>query len=419
MNITAHYSTVDVPERYHGNPWIEALPGVLDSESRIRSMIQRPRIELARSRQQPVHMRTYDVDALDELFLPPPVMSEFAGSVDRLIRESYFKRNPFCRDDAKRLHNIRSVFDQGVPSGTTTEGMLFLSGLSGMGKSRLCRSVLGAMPQSIRHTEYQGRPLNYTQVVWISVDAPIGDSVKGLLLRMLEEMDKATGMSGMPGALATSHLKASVDVLVTVFAQAAMTYRLGLLHIDDLQRVAESSEAKRRALQLVIQLANVVRCPVIFSGTPGAMAMLETSFEAARRITSSGAFMLALPQSAGDRFFVQLTKTTLTYQWLDNPLALTEKVLERLFEMSCGITSVLLFLCKTAQIHALEQGHESLTLKHFEDVYMVRLKPLHKALKALRKPNSKTIAEYEETMKKVKLNEPAASAAEFFDASDR
>jgi hypothetical protein len=419
MNTTAHYSRVNVPERYHGNPWIEALPGVQCSESRIRSLVQRPQINLARSRQQPAHMRVYDVDALDELFSPPPAISEFVGSVDRLIRQSYFKRNPFCLDDARRLHNVKSVFDQGVATGTTTEGMLFLSGLSGMGKSRLCRSVLSSLPQSIRHTAYEGRPLNYTQVVWISVDAPIGDSVKGLLLRMLEEMDKATGMSGMPGALATSHLKASVDVLVTVFAQAAMTHRLGLLHIDDLQRVAESSEGKRRALQLVIQLANVVRCPVIFSGTPSAVAMLEGSFEAARRVTSGGAFMLDLPKSASDRFFVHLTKSAFEYQWLDNSLDLTDKVLERLFEMSCGITSVVLFLCKTAQIHALEQGHDSLTLKHFEDVYMARLRPLHKALKALRKPNSKAIADYEEAMKKVKLNGPVASAGEFFNASDR
>jgi hypothetical protein len=401
MNTTAQYSSIDVPERYRGNPLIEALPGVQSSESRLRSMIQRPQIDLTRSRQQPVHMRAYDVDVLDELFLPPPVMSEFANSVDRLIRQSYSKRNPFCRDEAKRLHNVKGVFDRGVPSGTTTGGMLFVSGVSGVGKSRLCRSVLSAMPQSIRHTEYKGQPLNCTQVVWISVDAPIGDSVKGLLLRMLEELDKATGMSGMPGALATSHLRSSVDALVFVFGQAAMTHRLGLLHIDDLQRVAESSEGKRRALQLVIQLANVVRCPVIFSGTPSAMTMLETSFEAARRVTSGGAFMLDLPKSASDRFFVQLTKMVLTYQWLDNPLDVTDKVRERLFEMSCGITSVVLFLCKHAQIHALEQGHDSLTLKHFEDVYAARLKPLHKALRALRKPSPKAIAEYEDAVKKM------------------
>lgn len=347
-------------------------------------------------------MRLHDVDALDELFLPPPALSSFASTVDRLMRQSYARRNPFTRDDAERLHNVERAFLNCSSNSTAMDGMLFLSGLSGMGKSRLCRVVLNSIPQTIRHNEYQGRALNCTQVSWISVDAPIGESVKGLLLRMLEEMDKATGMAGTPAALAPQHLKSSVDKLIFAFGQAALTHRLGLLHIDDLQRVAESPKGRQFALQLIIQLANVVRCPVIFSGTPSAITMLEASFEAARRVCSGGAYLLDRPKSADDKFFVRLAETALKYQWLNEPLLVDNQVLKKLFDLSCGITSVLLYLCKQAQIQALERESNALTIDDFKDAYDSRLRPLHKALKGLRRSRSTAANdEYEEAVKKL------------------
>lgn len=401
MKTVAEYKVDGVPERFRGNPLIEALPALVSNENRIQSMIRPPRIDLARSRQQPAYMRVHDVDVLDELFLPPPALLSFASAVDRLVRQSYARRNPFTRDDAERLHNVEGAFLKTSSNSTAMDGMLFLSGLSGMGKSRLCRAVLQSIPQAIQHREYQGRAFNCTQVSWISVDAPIGESVKGLLLRMLEEMDKATGMVGTPSALTPQHLKSSVDKLIFAFGQAALTHRLGLLHIDDLQRVAESSKGKQLALQLIIQLANVVRCPVIFSGTPRAIAMLEESFEAARRVCSGGAFLLDLPKSADDRFFVRLTQTVLKYQWLDVPLVVDDKTLKKLFDLSCGITSVLLFLCKQAQIQALDRGSAALEISDFVDAYDLCLRPLHKALRGLRRSKSRAaIDEYEEAVKK-------------------
>jgi hypothetical protein len=399
MIVDAQYQTSGLSSRYLGNPLIEALPSPLTQAQLLRELSSQPKVDLSLSRQQTLPLRVGDVDSLDELYVPFQEGITFAEDLDRLLRKSYSNRNPLNISSATRLHTSAKDLMATSNSGSTTEGMLLLTGPSGYGKSRLCRAVLNRFPAAIRHHQYQGVPFNYTQLVWLSVDAPIGESVKGLLLRMLTQLDIAVGIHNTPQAYAPIHASSAVDKLIYVFSQAAMTYQLGVLHIDDIQRMAESRAGKNRGLNLIIQLANVVRCPILFSGTSAAMELVSASLEATRRASSAGAFLLELPGSSKDINFVRLVKFALRYQWLDQPLAASEDVYEKIFLLSSGVTSVVMLLIKEAQVHALRQSKSSLDLSDFDYVYKNRMQPLHSALRMIRERGIKGLEEYERELK--------------------
>jgi hypothetical protein len=396
MMVNAAYRSEDIPQRMRGNPLIEALPPMLSEREQIAAMANRPAIDLEASRQLPLRQRLWDVDALDELYVPPKVSRQLVDAVDQLIRQSYLARSPQCPVATSRLYDVKSMLAQQQIHKSTLAGAIFLEGLSGMGKTRLVRTVLGRMPQAIRHQTDGAYGLNLTQVVWLSVDAPVGGSMQGLLLRMLMALDEALGCTGNPGAYTPKDTgrMPTVDALIGRFAQAAATHKLGILHVDDFQRVTESQAGREKVLHFIMQLANVIGCPLIFSGTPQTLKVLEKmtakagnpekGFEAARRISSAGHYVLERPKSAEDGDFKNLARALLSFQWLDQAIAKSDQTYEALYKMSCGINSVLVLLHKQAQMIALKNGRNSLELKDYYIAYRTELRGIAPALRRLR-----------------------------------
>lgn len=407
MIVEAHYQKDCLPQRYVGNPLIEALPQIRPPGEATMELANLPQIDLGKSRALADYLRVYDIDTIDELYMPPPVAFELTPIVDQMIREGYVGRNPFHVPTQARLYQTAELLKLQKAHTDPLQGMLSLEGHSGMGKTRLVRTILRSFPQSIRHKLHEGKTFNQTQIVWLSVDAPIGGSIKGLLLRLLSELDAAVGQAGSPTSYETVHANSSIDKLIGVFAQAAATHFLGILHIDDLQRVTESNTGRKLVVQTMIQLANVLKCPVIFSGTPETMELLGETFEVARRTTKNGSFTLSRPLSSEDPFFARLFKEAMRYQWLDQPINPTPELRNQLYQMSAGITSVFLFLHKQAQKYALSKGDKELKFAHYTQVYRARLKPLRKALNELRKGGPNGAQQFEDflvSMKEKKID---------------
>jgi len=391
MIFDAVYRTDGLPLRMQGNPLIEALPTMLEEREQIGAMANKPDLNLAESRQQTTSMRMLDVDVLDELYVPPGMSSRFATCVDQLVRRSYLPRSPLCPKATKRLYDVKSLLKDQQVHKTTLAGVIFLEGMSGMGKTRLTRIVLGRLPQVIRHSPSGCYGMNLCQVVWLSVDAPVGGSMHGLMIRMLMALDTALGIQGTAAANAAPGERVSVDTLIGKFAQVAATHKLGILHLDDFQRVTESQVGRERVLHFIMQLANVIGCPIIFSGTPATLKVLEKmenkaqGFETARRICSAGHFSLQRPIAATDAEFMNMVSILLKFQWLDDLLGKNADVFNTLYGLSCGITSVVIHLHKQAQMWALQSGRKVLALSDYQLAYDHDLKALHVPLNNLRK----------------------------------
>ena len=398
MIVDAVYRTDDVAQRHRGNPLIEALPPLMSAADAFAAMVNVPQIDLRASRESSFQSRLMDVDVLDELYVPPRVANELIGRIDTQIRTSYGGRNPLKVENVARLYDSASLLSAQDAHSSTVDGMILLQGGSGAGKSRLVRTALRRLPQGIRHTHYNGKPFNQTQVVWISVHAPIGGSVRSLMLELLRGLDQAVGLSATPMSYEEAHRDTALDRLIMVFAKAAEVHHLGFLHVDDLQRMAESTRGKKNVLQLIIQIANVVRCPVIFTGTPEGIDPLLSSLELARRLMSAGGLAIDHPASHKDKFFRALVNAAMRYQWIEQPLEVTEALYALLYRLSAGVTSIVLLLHKLAQRHALEVKAEVLTLDHYKQVYLKNFRPLHRALNALRRGATSGRSTFENTM---------------------
>ncbi|MEJ7930236.1 ATP-binding protein [Ramlibacter sp. AN1015] len=370
---------------------IEALDPMGTPEDAVNDLMSRPDFDHEYIHHLPTSMRLLDMTAFDELYYPPEIAGSFAESVDMLIRAAYARRNPLEPAVMADLYNKRELMKAQGVHGATLAGMILLVGNSGMGKTRLVRAVLGRMPQGIVHTKYAGTSFNATQVTWLSVDAPIRGSQKGLMLRMLSALDEAAGLSGTPAAYGPLHHKDSVDSLIGTFGTAAANHHLGVLHVDDLQRISSLRSEKYTALQFIIQLANAVKCPVIFSGTPDIEQDYAKEFEAIRRMCSGGYFQLKRSKEFGQR----LLKAAFKFQWTNTPVQPTDEQIARLRTYTQDITSVTLLMYKEAQRLALQNGDAQLSSEHFRRVYHTTLRPMHAALRALRRGGAEAEASYE------------------------
>ena len=397
MIVDANYRADTLPERFVGNPLIEALPEIIEPKALLKLLALKPRHDLAASKRRPAHVRIYDVACLKELYVPPPITMDFCIVIDQMLRNSYSVRNPFSRDTQEWLHSPEALMRAQGAFNDTLEGMVFVIGGSGMGKTRLVVICLSRYPQCIRHMSYMGKEFNQMQVVWIRAEVPSTGSLKTLMHRLFSSLDEALGQPGTPESYIEEHIDSSVDTMILNFAMAAKNHFLGLIHIDDLQRCIDVHSGKAM-IKFIIQLASALKCPVVFSATDEVSELFEElkrsekdkgvgemkKFESARRAIKEGSFHLPRAKSADDPFFTFLFDEAMRWQWTDEPIAPSSSLKKLLFSMSVGITALFLFLHGQAQIRALLLGAKQMKAAHYIYVYRDRLRPLRRLLQSIR-----------------------------------
>ena len=409
LRLPAKYERNGLPLSMHGNPLLEALRFTKDAKEYLVALSGKPDIDLDASRSQDPLARIYDLRALKQLFVPYPNGAMFARAIDVAVRDAYADRNPFNPAAVADLYSTAEILRAQSADQDPQYGGIFLEGMSGMGKTRLIRRILSMYPQAIVHANYSGRAYHQTQVVWLSVTAPVAGSLKGLMLSLMRHRDRAAGVEGTAAALYPQYAGkklASVEVMLDAFCAAAASDQLGILHIDDFQRVAESRANRVMILQFIINLSNAVKCPILFSGTPATLELLknekdQNALETARRLCSSGHFKLRRPASHEDPFFGVLAAALFKYQWVDKPLALDDTLLRTLYELTAGLPSVLTFLHRAAQRRVLESGKGALTVEDYGATWTEELGMLHRPLQALIKMNPGAEAQFEAVMRKV------------------
>jgi hypothetical protein len=394
--VEATYQTENVPQLHRGNPLITALPPIWDDKTLLGLLNEEPGVDIRLSKQAPAYIRQYDVEALSSLYLPPPASLLYGRNIDLLVRKSYVKRNPTNPAHVRQLYDTREMMRAQGSVKNTLAGIVTLKGGSGQGKSRLTNMLLSTYPQVIHHSKFPNLTEEFLQVVWLSVEAPIGGAMKAFMVSLFEALDTALGYEGTSKSYAEKIRKSdSYPDLITQFVRVAKTRWLGLLHIDDIQRIAETKTDKEHVMQIMIRLANVAQFGIVFSGTEDiaeviapalggrkkrdeAMMeeMLPKEFEITRRMVSEGFTEIERPKSHKDVFFQAFIRRLLQYQWLDEPLVVSDELYEKLYRLTAGVPAVIVLLYKKAQMHALALNAPGLELKHFVAVYRRQCRPL-------------------------------------------
>ena len=399
MNDAADYSD-DWPEAvytpqavpaYQGNPFIEALPPVVDDDGAIDGMQNLVTATDAERALPSVH-RMHVLAGVTRFMQPLDYHVDLFHRVSILLRQGYVERDPtspkFMRDLTEAAAELTRLAKEGsnpahgkVKAGTRQRigagSSLTLLGTSGVGKSTAVEAILRCYAQVICHAEIKGPLAAVYQLVWLKLSVPQDGGIKGLCIDFFEAVDEVLG-TGYVRLFANS----SVDKLIVVMGRVAFLHGLGMLVIDELQNLnAAKSGGPEKMMNTFKLLRDVVKIPIVCIGTHEAVAILSEDLQTARR--NSG--LQPMERMKDDPQFTLFCDSLFSAQFLREPLALTPEIVTRLHWLSQGIADVVVKLFVSAQTKALSTGMETMTQAMFDDAYDREMGLLHPFLEKLRK----------------------------------
>ena len=201
----------------------------------------------------------------------------------------------------------------------------------------------------------------------VVVQCPFDSSVKGLAFEILRNIDDVLETKYYSNAL-RSH--ATTDVLIGIISQVSL-YHIGLLIIDEIQNVASSKNGKT-FINALTQLINNSGVSICMVGTPECKVFFEQQLQLARR--SMGLEYTPLQY---DYYFENFCRTVFRFQYTRYQTELEAVILERLYEYSGGLVSLVVSLLHDAQEIAIITGSESLNLASLNEAFQKRTAMLH------------------------------------------
>lgn len=409
----ACYRSDDIHPKQRGNPFIEALRPTLKNKDAARLLGRRPDISVKEELLLPPHIRVHGAAAIADMYVPDRRTLELYTLVDVEKKRSLRRHMPFSAEGQLYLDSVQDKISEVVaeneeriaravrkgsdPLAAIVSRLpdirsIMVVGTSGMGKSTAVRRVLSMDDQVIEHDSYMGNPFRQKQLVWLSVFAPINASISGLCHSIFAAVDEALGLPANSGYAAQYDKKSRTnDVLIRKVAQVLATHYLGVLHIDDLQRISDGTGAHKAALlSFIMQLSDVVGVPIILSGTAKLTKIVSSSVEVGRRMCSAGLVEYEpIAEYSSDSNFANLMKALFKFSLLPIQQDAIDDLKIYLFDRSQGITAVAVTLFVQSQIWGLRDEAEMLTRELIDSAY-AKIKPLHPALDALRRrdPNA-------------------------------
>lgn len=397
--VSAVYRETGVPS-YQGNPFIEALPPILERKQLrdgLGGSIELRPADIYLDGETRIHIISH---LLDGFFQPLARHIELESKISIMLRQGYVGRNLATGDLSTHIQNGYERIMQGNLSAfrfdhveSTAKSLAFI-GCSGSGKTSSLNRILATYPQLIHHPEH-----NFTQIVFLKIDCPHDGSLKSLCHNFFREIDSV---------LATNYVKRyaekrhGVETLIAVMSHLANTHAIGLLVIDEIQHLSiKASGGAEKMLNFFVTLVNEISIPVVMVGTPKARPIFEMDLRSARRGAGFGSILWeplgkpAVGENVLRTEWGAFTSKLWKYQWLTKA---SEEIADELrdlwFDLSQGIMDVVIKLFVLAQIRAVVTGTERITANILKAVYQDELKPIHPMMEALRSGDPSKIARY-------------------------
>lgn len=386
-------------EDYMDNPFIEALPSILNKEEVIYKLTNYPPFN-EKERLLEGHYRYHIVQRLFQYFQPLSIHIDLESRISRMIRQGYLSRNPFNAEYKKGFHEgyqmiqSKSLELTGTQSITTTSYGFTIIGVSGMGKSISVGKILSLYPQVIIHSEYKGNLFSQYQVPWMKIDCPHSGSLKELCVNFLITIDSILGTDYYKK---TMRGNSSANTLLPVICQISRRCGLGMLVIDEIQSLSlAKSGGAEKMLNFFMTLINTIGVPVVLIGTNKAMSILQSQFRQARRGSGQGDMFFDRVQSKDEVSWNLFIEGLFEYQWIRKPCQLNQELSDVLYEESQGIFDIAIKLFIMAQVRAIATNKEEITPKLIKYIAKENLKLVRPMLEALKKGNIAKISEYED-----------------------
>ena len=361
--IQAEYREQVVPS-YRGNPLAEALPPHYSKEEVFKRIRYQPEYEEAH-RHLSLEERFLMLGHAQRFFEPFPQHFDLVRTFSRMLRDGYVGRNPLHRgyfpDSEEKLAALTWEQFQEEDGDEPPPGFnlgFTLTGISGIGKSRMFERIRRLLPQIIQHTNYQGRRFTWTQLVWFKLDCPYSGSLNELCINFFTQIDAILGTNYYDRY--GIKRQPSKGAMIGYMARVARNHSLGALILDEIQnlRLAQNKE-DLKLLSYLVQLDNDFGVPVVLIGTPAADQVLGGELRRARRAAGQGDMTWGRMQN--DLEFLHLLEALWKYQYVHEPCKLTEELRSTLYYETQGITDLTIKLFFLTQAYAMVRKEERIT----------------------------------------------------------
>lgn len=386
---------------YENNPFIEALPDLFEVDEVARQFTIYPHVDESERKQRTV-VRHHMIKRLKNFVQPLDIHFEIERKLSTIIRQGYLARNPFSYEFFQRLQHLNNVkeevadkqvekLDELNQTLRSTAASFSIVGISGIGKTTAIERLLLMYDQVIIHSEYSGKPLTRTQIVWLKIDCPFDGSLKTLCKSFFYAVDNILGTTRYYEKYGNN--RNSTATMMIHMTYVATVHAIGVLIIDEMQHLLTSKNNSDEMLNFFVTLVNIIGVPTILIGTFKALKVLQKDFRQARRASSEGSIVWdRMIKDDEWNFFLE---TMWQFQWLDEFTEITKGLNDAIYDESQGITAIAVILYILAQETALETG-DNLNEKLIKDVAKKELKMIQKMINSLRNNDLEEIIKYDD-----------------------
>lgn len=398
INSQPTYTSYPLPE-FSGNPLIEALaPLPSNQDDAIMRLSSLPMFNEA-ERGLPAVLRMFLPARLSRFLFPTTQHVRFLNHLAIQVFDGYSTRNPMGPSGQQYLHHAatQSYFVPVIDPGTGRLSTIsMVCGIPGIGKSTLIRGCMSMLGKPvIRHSDYGEKPFPETQILYLMRNVPDQCSAKAFCKAYGDYTDALLGMSLYSKFFADKSMTRTH--YLSELRRIVVSHHVGALILDCVEHLLLGSPKDvSEFIAMLINMRDELRVPIILVGTPRAAEILKSDVSTSRRIVEGGYHELKRPLSPDDSDFASLCEVLWGYQWVTNVTEFSDGMRDQLYDLSQGITGVMITLFIAAQIEAIDSGEDKLTKDLIKRVYVHRFKPLHSIIDALRSGKQSIIAQYDD-----------------------
>lgn len=378
---------------YACNPYIEALPPPI-SDAKAASLLRRMPYYEGKERLQPALDRVTFAQRVTNCMVPLPDHLLMVRKFQRMIMDGYLARNPLSSEWVKQVRRAfpdldwNGTYDGYFPLVRKTGTGCNCTGTSGVGKTTMVESALSLLPQVIEHTCYHGQAFDQKQLVWLKLECPSDGSLKALCQSFFVVSDAVLGKQSDPKIYSGM----TAEYLVPLMARRASTLGLGVLVVDEIQRLNRAaSGGADRMLKFFVQLTNNLGVPVVLIGTFEAASLFINDFASARRSSGKQGEMV-MSNMRPDQIWDYFLGSIWRYQFTNVETPLTPVLSKAFYVESQGIADICIKLYMLAQIQVIGTQDERITPELVVDVARANLHSARPMLDALRRGDKEALS---------------------------
>lgn len=377
-------------EEIDGNPLIAhlRLPPETDKEAYLRLALK-PQFDES-EHDLPTAIRRLRINRLRNFFIPTlPVHRRALIGISSQVFDGYIPRNPLTAAGQRILHG--SAVDPLI-----RPTISFIAGHSGMGKSTLVDRILSHLGnQTHQHSSFNGVEFPERQILWLRRNVPEHCTVRTLCATFGDYTDRILGINLYSGLF--SNLRGGDrNLYLSEIRKIITNHHVGLLVLDEFQNLSLMGIGAQKIIAFLVSLRDELGLPIVVVGTYKALRLLERDLSTARRLVEGGYFDLERPSNSANESWQHLCKIAWNYQWVREPIDYSGDICDALYEVSQGITGIMLSAYISAQLAAIENGSECVNADLILKVFRERMKPLHPAVRVLKSGNPTLVDKFDD-----------------------